>query len=242
MALYQPWHPDVHRVLWYPSGAGCALFSYPVPHSGCSQHLRAAGKLLPESGGLLAPGNHLLCLPNLLGHRVHSFSSIPSVPSLLQGLQTCLSFPSTGIWAREALQSHLLSRGLLAAPQDFLPPKTDFPCHKRASSWQRCCSGKVLGGSSGFLPSGTGSGWSRVSVARRARVPLFFSLPSWLLASGTLASMRSWRPRYPHRTVPSLWPAVICKSGTWVCWEEEEEEELECMVCALSLSPCCHCP
>lgn len=47
---------------------------------------------------------------------------------------------------------------MLAAPQDLLPLKTDFPCHERASSQGRCCSGKVLGGSSGFLPSASGMG------------------------------------------------------------------------------------
>lgn len=91
VALHQPGHPDVYRVLRHPSGAGRALFPHPVPHPGCPQHLRAAGKCLPE---ILPPPGIALWLPNLLRCRVHPSSSIPSVPSLLQRSQTCLSFPS----------------------------------------------------------------------------------------------------------------------------------------------------
>lgn len=153
-----------------------------------------------------------------------SFSSIPSVPSLLHGLQTCLCLPSVVVWTRGGLQSHLLSGGLLAAPQDFLPPKTDFHCHKKSIILQEMLLCKSPGCIQ-WIPSFWDGIWLEQGVAGRVHVPLVSSLPSWLLALGTLASMRSWRPHYPHRTVPSHRPAVICESGTGVCREEDEEEE-----------------
>lgn len=47
--------------------------------------------------------------------------------------------------------------GMLAAPRDLLLVKTDF-CREKTASPGRCCSGKVLGGSGGFLPGASRMG------------------------------------------------------------------------------------
>lgn len=57
VALHQPGHPHLHRMLGDPQGAGRPLFQDPVAHSGCTQHLRALGKL-PAS---FAESPHATC-------------------------------------------------------------------------------------------------------------------------------------------------------------------------------------
>lgn len=47
MAIHQPGHPHLHWMLRDTQGAGSPLLADPVPHTGCTQHLRALGKSLP---------------------------------------------------------------------------------------------------------------------------------------------------------------------------------------------------
>lgn len=50
VAVHQPGHPHLHRVLGDPQGAGSPLLQDPVSHTGCPQYLRALGK---SQAGLL---------------------------------------------------------------------------------------------------------------------------------------------------------------------------------------------
>lgn len=49
VAVHQPGHPHLHRVLGDPQGAWSPLLQDPVPHPGRTQHLRALGKSLMAS-------------------------------------------------------------------------------------------------------------------------------------------------------------------------------------------------
>lgn len=52
VAVHQPGHPHLHWMLGDPQGAGGPLLQDPVPHSGCTQHLRALGKVHPLAESL----------------------------------------------------------------------------------------------------------------------------------------------------------------------------------------------
>jgi len=109
------------------------------------------------------------------------------------------------------LQSRLLRGGRWQPPRSCSLLK-HFPCHERASSPGRCCSGKALGGSSGSLPSACGMGLG-IWPGQGRGLPPSLSRRSWPSASATPASTRSWRPRCPRWTAPSPRPAAICESA-----------------------------